>query len=141
MNRYGFPVSWQPYYTINMGFLLTGAFPAFVIMTALLSAAYGFCQMTFLRLFYEAGLCTIRRSCLSDAYAWPYAAGIRQCQRYKNRPEISLFCTKLSHIFRWFHRSYGFFWGYRQTLHQPAELLLREGTHFLWTARPLETAF
>ncbi len=46
-----------------------------------------------------------------------------------------------SHIFRRFHWSDRLFRRNRQPLHQPAELLWCQGTHFLWTARPLETAF
>ena len=58
-----------------------------------------------------------------------------------NGPEISLFCTNSSHIFRRFYGPDRLFRSGRQPFHQPAELLGHQGTYLLGAARPLETAF
>ena len=59
----------------------------------------------------------------------------------ENRPKISPFCIKSSHVFRRFHRHGRFLRGDCQPFHQPSELLRRQFTYFLRGARPLEPAF
>lgn len=86
-------------------------------------------------------MCAIRPNQLSGVQARQYTFGIRKSGRCQNCLKSSPFCTKSSRIFRRLHRSDRFFRGNRQPFHQPAELLLRQLTHFLWTARPLETDF
>src|SRR5699024_1820469 len=73
--------------------------------------------------------------------ACPCCRGYIVCRCDSSIPGFSLFCTKLSDIFRRFHHPNGPLRCDRQPFHQPAELLLCQLPYFFRISRPLELAF
>ena len=81
----------------------------------------------------------------ASSVPWPYLQGcmLPECASFLDGLAGRKFlCSaqKSSHIFRRFHRPDGLLRGDRQPLHQPSELLRRQGAHFGRGARPLEPA-
>ena len=135
-------VSVWPYYTRNPQIMRTGFCPVSVIMPILLKAGMA-CG--------EGPLCGSPKMvvmCVSAAryVPCPYLQGCILPERAGFPGGLAgqkflRSAQKSSHIFRRLHRPDGLFRGDRQPLHQPPELLRRQGAHLIRGTRPLEPAF
>ena len=108
---------------MDTGFLRTRRCRMPVIMPMVKTADAAFVRCCFQTPFQEGKACLRPSRAILWCAAWFCWNKAGHFFQQENRPKISPFCIKSSHVFRRFHRHDRFLRGDCQPFHQPSELL------------------